>query len=489
MFNVGYRIRSLTDTEQAAYTAGSEIVVTMPPPNPWIPATTEVHTTEVVDPARRLDSEGWVSVAPDARWKTPRTITQLELHMSADGVEDLDAQVLGVLYDVLLSQHLIDFRYPIDQASSGITVDIRSVRFLLRVDSWSDVHTALIDATLAEVRAFEPTLRRFEAKKTDCLRIWRNQVHEGPIARIAHGPKDAIGPESRSTAEWIEALEAIEFEDLQRFVQDYWRPGRPRMVSFGDTSDTLTLTARDHLLRHAEVEPVDAVHDYEQVRWYPKGVSRTHEVAVDHDDSAVWMMYQGSPGIPTDARWTLLGDLLGQPYYNELRTKQQLGYSVALWGAYALRAPSIRLELQSSVAGPTVLLDRVEAFLQDSPALLAAMDAEEFATARDALAERWREPASTFQEQWWRIWESFTWGDTEGVYGERLANAIATVSQDEVVTLARALFATDSPTRIVAWTVGRAHAGDPLKGTADCADRACLAEGMQVVFTQDFGGP
>jgi len=489
MFNVGYRIRPLDESERAAYTAGSDIAVTMPPPNPWIPSSTEVRTTEVLEQARRLEGQGVVSVAPDARWKTPRAITQLDLNMSLDGYESVDDQMLAVLYGSLLYQHLTDFRYPIEVSSSEYQVSIRSVRFRLRVNSWLDVHTDLIDTILAKVRAFELSSERFEIKKATFLRSYKNYVHAGPIRRISYAPVGAIFSDSPSVPEWIEALEAIEFEDLESFVQNYWRPGRARVVSYGDTSDAIALTARDHLLRHAAVDEAQEVHDFEDIRWYPQGTSRTHEVQVDHDDSAVWMMYVGETGRVSLARWALLANLLKGPFFNQLRSKQQLGYSVDLWNSSPMRVPTIRLALQSSVKGPTVLLDRVDAFLQNSPALLMDMSPTDFTAARDSLAQSYREPASTFDEHWSIIRRAFAWSDTAGDHYDRVADAMDSITQEEVVNLARELFTAESPTRIVAWAVGRVHAGDPLGGTADCADRACLAEGMQTVFTQDFSNP
>jgi len=489
MFNVGYQIRPLAESERAAYTAGSDIAVTMPPPNPWIPSSTEVRTTEVLEQARRVEGQGVVSVGPDARWKTPRAITQLDLNMSLDGFERVDDQILAGLYSSLLHQHLTDFRYPIEVASSEYQVSIRSVRFRLRVDSWSDVHTELIDAILAGVRSFEPSPERFETQKADFLRRYKNHAHAGPIRRISYAPGGAIFSDFYSVSEWIEGLEAVEFEDLKTFAQNYWRPGRARVVSFGDTTDAIALTARDHLLRHAAVDEAQETHDLEEVRWYPEGTTRTHEVDVDHDDSAVWLMYMGEPGRASLARWALLANLLKGPFFNQLRSKQQLGYSVDLWNASPMRVPTIRVELQSSVKGPTVLLDRIDAFLQASPTLLAAMSSTEFSAARDALAESYREPASTFYEQWSIVRRAFTWNDTAGDHYDRVADAMDSITQEEMVNLARELFTAESPTRIVAWAVGRAHAGDPLSGTADCADRACLSEGMQTVFSQDFSNP
>ncbi len=490
LYKVGYSIRPLTDAEKATYAADSDIAVTMPLPNPWMPESTEMRTDEVVETARSIEGEDAVLIAPDARWKTPRTTTQIDLHMSADGVEPLDQRVLAGVYGGLLQQVLIDFRYPVELAGSEYGVRTESGRFRLQVESWSDVHSALVDAVLTEVRAFEPTVEQFEAQKTEYLRNWGNMAHGRPLTLISHAPRAAAYTAlGYSYIEWIEVLEGLEFGDLQAFLDGYWRPGRIRAVSFGDTTDALALEARDHLVRHAAVEETDDVHAHNTVRWYPEGVSRTHEVAVEHDDSAVWIMYLGPPGALSDARWTLLADLLSQPFYHNLRTKQQLGYVASLQGTSSLRVPGIKVQLQSTFKGPTVLLNRMDAFLQNSPERLAAMRSEDFISARDSLAEHYREPPSTFDEQWWLIRNMSIWGDTEGPYDDRTAAAIETITQADMVALARELFATDSPTRIVAWNVGRAHQDDPLKGTADCPDRACLAEGMETVFTKDFAHP
>ena len=490
-YDVAYRIRPLEDTEREHYTAGSDLVIALPPVNPWLPRSTTLRTDQNGSQSVIVEDTGPVEtwLTPAARWHTPKAITQLDLRLSEEGFDTAEDKVLGWLYEGLLDQYLIDFAYPVELAGSEFWLSIRPARFRLHVEGWSDVHAALVDAVLNEVAAFEPEVAAFEAKKTDYLRAWRNRVHAAPVELVSDVPYQAVDPEDADYQEWIAILEDTSFEELQRFADTYWRPGSLRAQVYGDVDEVLARKVAGDAARHLLHEAPGQRHDYQQVRWLPAGVERTHEVAVDHDDSALFMLYMGPPGPDQHALWGLLGHLLGTPFFQELRTEQQLGYVASAWGFDEHRVPGLHLQLQSSVVGPTVLLERTDAFLSDWPKTLRKMDAMEFETARQAYAEQWREPPSTFHERWGEVSRAVAWGDGAQPYAHAVANAVETVDQDDIVALAESLFVADSPTRIVAWAVGNAHADDPLKDAADCDDRACVAEGMQVVFTMDFAHP
>mgnify|MGYP000424254310 CR=1 FL=1 len=490
-YDVAWRMRPLEDAEMARFLGGSDLVVSMPPVNPWVPEDTELRTDETTERARLVTDTGNVEVwlAPAAKWQTPKAITQLDLRLSADGFDTPADKVRAWLYSGLLDQHLIDFTYPVELADSEFWMGFRPARFRLHAEGWSDVHAELIAAALAEARAFRPDEAAFDVKKAEYLRAWGNRVHAAPVDLLRDVPYQSIDPEDADYAEWIAILEDTSFADVVAFGESYWRPGALRVLTYGDVDEATARQIAENSAEQLLQGDAGERHDYQQVRWLPEGVERTHEVEVDHDDSAILMLYMGTPGIETHARWGLLGHLLSTPFFQELRTEQQLGYVASAWGFDEQRVPGLQVQIQSSVAGPSVLLDRTDAFLTDWPAALRKMTAGDFETARAAYAEMWREPPSTFHEGWWQRSGPVAWGDGGVDYDHTVADAIDKVQQDELVALAESLFTTDTPTRIVAWAVGRAHADDPLKGTGACADRRCVAEGMEVVFTMDFAHP
>ena len=88
------------------------------------------------------------------------------------------------------------------------------------------------------------------------------------------------------------------------------------------------------------------------------------------------------------ARFGLLAHLLSDPYFNALRTEQQLGYVVSAAPAVFVRVPGIAFVVQSPVAGVERISDATFAFLTKWRATLAAMRPADYATQRAGLLSR-----------------------------------------------------------------------------------------------------
>jgi insulysin len=94
----------------------------------------------------------------------------------------------------------------------------------------------------------------------------------------------------------------------------------------------------------------------------------------------------------TRAAAVVLANFFGEPFYSELRTKQQLGYIVGSNASGSLRQRSFSFVVQSSGYAPDELRRRAEAFIATLPGALAAVDDKQWATllagARSTLEEK-----------------------------------------------------------------------------------------------------
>jgi insulysin len=82
----------------------------------------------------------------------------------------------------------------------------------------------------------------------------------------------------------------------------------------------------------------------------------------------------------TRAAASVLGAYFNQPFYTELRTRQQLGYIVGSSASGSLRDRYFTFIVQSSDYGPAELRRRAEAFIATLPASMAKISDEEWAT-------------------------------------------------------------------------------------------------------------
>ena len=94
---------------------------------------------------------------------------------------------------------------------------------------------------------------------------------------------------------------------------------------------------------------------------------------------------------------------MNEPFFNTLRTKEQLGYNVtsSRWSRTA--SLGLRLRVQSE-RHPDFLETRVDAFLEHYKSVLEEMSEVKFVEYRDGVAKKKREKLKNMQEEHDRFW-------------------------------------------------------------------------------------
>ena len=105
----------------------------------------------------------------------------------------------------------------------------------------------------------------------------------------------------------------------------------------------------------------------------------------------------------------LLLHMMREPTFDELRTKQQLGYIVFVTGWNARGSMGLRFLLQSE-REPVYLESRVEAFLEAYKTQLAATTPEEFEKQKEGLISQKLEKLENLHSECSRFWSHVTSG-------------------------------------------------------------------------------
>lgn len=102
---------------------------------------------------------------------------------------------------------------------------------------------------------------------------------------------------------------------------------------------------------------------------------------------------------------TLLSQILSEPAFNVLRTREQLGYIVTLsqWPLSGNSEVGIRVVIQSE-RRPEYLERRVEAFFDEMKEKLQEMSTAEFEEQKAGLQRRWTEAVKNLYEETNRYW-------------------------------------------------------------------------------------
>ena len=104
------------------------------------------------------------------------------------------------------------------------------------------------------------------------------------------------------------------------------------------------------------------------------------------------------------ARFALLGQILGAPYYQRIRTELQMGYVVFATPLPQRRVPGLAFIVQSPHATPQEILDQSTRFFAGFEQQLAEMSDEEFASYRQGLATLLLEKPKNLYEKTAYFW-------------------------------------------------------------------------------------
>jgi len=101
----------------------------------------------------------------------------------------------------------------------------------------------------------------------------------------------------------------------------------------------------------------------------------------------------------------LLTQILTEPAFNVLRTKEQLGYVVSCtqWQLAGSGIGGIRIVVQSEKK-PEFLEERVEAFLDKMKGVIDDMTPEQFQEQKVGLGRKWREAPKNLNEESSNYW-------------------------------------------------------------------------------------
>lgn len=183
-----------------------------------------------------------------------------------------------------------------------------------------------------------------------------------------------------------------------------------------------------------ESRTVQARADLEGTSW----LLATKHPNPDEVDGAVLLWLQlGQLSLPADAAASIvLGELLDQPFFTQLRTEQQLGYIVQAKASSEREHWFLRFRVQSSKS-PTTVSDSIHAFVDSIGKLLASSSRSSFDGIVRSMSAELLEPPKSLQEVGDSDWQEIVSGAHRFHRREDLAAALQALQPQHVLQLWR----------------------------------------------------
>ncbi|MDX1589450.1 MAG: insulinase family protein [Oleiphilaceae bacterium] len=407
--------------------------LSLPEPNPFIPEDLSLVPGEDMEkPVRIAESPLDLWYARDTRFDSPRATIKLNLRSPAANdsprshvltklmLESVEDELSSIAY----AARVADLDYSLNDHLRGVT---------LQLSGYNDKMPRLLDEILLRLRHPLPEKERFELHRRQLIDELGNELKRRPQQIAVSKVSETLVPEIYSVEERLDAARKLTLEDLYEHMQAFYQALDPVMLVHGN----ITHAGARSLGSQVRARVLDKSDTTETRRSRVRQLPREKQwlyATVDHSDTGYVRYLQADSASPENqARYRLLAQSLSSPFFDSLRTDQQLGYIVHAAHYPLLDVPSLALIVQSPDRDADTIDERVQAFLEDFESRLSGMSSEDFEQQKAAVITRLSEEETRLREISERYWQEIDRQNWDFDTRETLIDLVGDLKQDQVV--------------------------------------------------------
>lgn len=372
----------------------------LPHKNEFIPTRLNVERKDITEPAKapkllRKDDAVRLWHKKDDRFWVPKgsVIINLEAPLAYSTAANY---VKTSLYCMLVEDALSEYSY--DAEISGLDYSFGSSMsgLCIHIDGYNDKMPVLLEKVLTTMKELKVRKDRFDVIKERLQRSYKNWEFQQPFHMVSSFTRWLGAEKLFINDEYAPELESIQADDIQVFYPQLLEQTHAEILVHGN------LYKEDAFAMTKLVENTLQFRPLPHTQWtiprniiLPPGSSFTYQrklkdpANINH--CIEYFLYIGDRSDRSlRAKLQMLAQMTDEPAFNQLRTKEQLGYVVWSGGRTTATTFGYRVTIQSE--RPAEYLEsRINAFLSQFGEELQNMSAEEFESHRRSLVNRRQE--------------------------------------------------------------------------------------------------
>lgn len=354
------------------------IPLTYPPSNPYIPTDFSLVNSQKKrgEPETlKLKTGGTVYLKTD----TELGLAKASLKMIVQGETSSSPRdsALIALYVMAKDEEMREWSYPISEAGAEFQLDNGESpdEIVISLSGYSQRLPQILSDAIRDEKSkrylnqvnlnekvFEDMKQRF---KRDLLNIDEAVAAQ----RLGMESKFFLNNHSVYWKKILEQLDKIKLRDVQKFAKTFFSKIYMTTVAYGNINKPAVEKMVGQVSTALEAQMISA--DQAQQRRFryrviPRGETYSVPVLGKNNNHAMLTFYNmGEWSVENHARTLVMGQLVSQPYFSELRTNQQLGYVAKAGGAHQMGFVGLNTILQSPKFASIELQKKSDLFLRD----------------------------------------------------------------------------------------------------------------------------
>ncbi|XP_024039654.1 nardilysin-like isoform X2 [Citrus clementina] len=400
-----------------------DVSLQLPSQNGFIPTDFSIRANDISNDLVTVTSPTCIIDEPlirfwyklDNTFKLPRANTYFRINLKG-GYDNVKNCILTELFIHLLKDELNEIIYQASVAKLETSVSIFSDKLELKVYGFNDKLPVLLSKILAIAKSFLPSDDRFKVIKEDVVRTLKN-TNMKPLSHSSYLRLQVLCQSFYDVDEKLSILHGLSLADLMAFIPEL----RSQLYIEGLLHGNLSQEEAIHIsnifksIFSVQPLPIEMRHQ-ECVICLPSGANLVRNVSVKNKcetNSVIELYFQieqekGMELTRLKALIDLFDEILEEPFFNQLRTKEQLGYVVECSPRVTYRVLGFCFCIQSSKYNPIYLQERIDNFISGLDELLEGLDDESFENYRSGLMAKLleKDPSLTYESN--RFWNQIT---------------------------------------------------------------------------------
>ncbi|EMC94102.1 hypothetical protein BAUCODRAFT_75180 [Baudoinia panamericana UAMH 10762] len=385
----------------------------LPAKNEFVPQRLDVEKREVVEPAltpkliRNTDNVRTWFKKDDQFW-VPRATVQVCFRTPLLSTTPLTA-VMGQMYGKLVEDSLQEYAYDAEIAGLDYSISMHNQGIDVSVSGYNDKLPVLLEKVLLRMRDLEIKQDRFDITKEWVTRSMKDLEYQDPFRQISTYSRWLVNEKAWIAEQIVEELPALTADDVRAFFPQVLKQMHVELLVHGNLykEDALRITDMVmHTLKPRRLPP--SQWPVKRAIEVPQGSDftypRTLKDPKNINHCIDYSLHLGN-NIERSLRAKLLlfAQMTSEPCFDQLRTKEQLGYVVSSGAAIYGTLYSYRVLIQSE-KDCEYLTGRIENWLVGYEQALLDMPDSEFEEHKIGLINKRLEKLKNLGQETARFW-------------------------------------------------------------------------------------
>ncbi|KAI1004510.1 putative zinc protease [Podosphaera aphanis] len=347
-------------------------------------------------------------------------------------------QLKARLYTDVVRDALEEYSYDAELAGLDYSVSSHSMGIQIAVSGYNDKLSVLLERVLLTMRDVEVKLDRFEIIKERLMRALKNWGLGQPYNQVGDYTRWLSSEKGFINDQVLAELPHLTAIDIQQFYPQLLGQMHIEVFAHGNLykEDALNLSAMIEKTLRPRILPQNQWPIPRSLLFPPGGkfvFCKTLKDPENVNNCIEYLLFIGDKSIrPLRAKTLLFDQITHEPAFDQLRTKEQLGYIVFSGSRTTATTLYFRFIIQSE-RSPDYLESRIDLFLTKFASNLENMTISEFDSHKKSLITKRLEKPKNLEQESSRLWSQIDseYFDFEHVYED--ADTIKSLTKSDII--------------------------------------------------------